>query len=576
MIEMLRKLSIRSRRHVDEEELLRLADGELTAWHSRRVQRHIEQCWTCRSRYEQVQSAILGFVEYRNRIVLPHLPRPNSARERFLRKIDLVGREVLESRSARAARVLRSAIAPMINPVFATFLIVIVSAAAIFVVWQRNVPSVSASELLDRAQAWDTGGAPQVGPGVIHQAIEIHTPTVTFDHSFYRDVQGRKRPRKGSAQLQDAALQRVFQSGGVDWRQPLSASDFRKWNEHLSKKKDEVFSDRSGTLTLRTRTNASEVQEESLTVRTGDFHPVARRLVMRDLGEVEISELSYDVLPWDAVNVAELFEPEVPVLAVAPSALRPVRTVPPVAALDKSELRARLVLNEIGADTGENISIERNRGSIAITGFVETQSRKNEIDQALLGLPFVSASVSTFETRNRQLVSSGQPISVQQQDVIAVVSPLQKYLASRSLPSDQAVQLSRDLLDEALEIDRQALALDLLEKRFPEAVQEGMAADNKALLQQLVTRYLSAINVAIQKERNLIGLVIGELPSYDSSNSTEIYTAADLLLFAHENRRLSGELLSQSNEMQRPGDVILAELADALLQCERVTAQLGR
>lgn len=576
MIKMLRTLSITSRRHVDEEELLRLADGELSAWHSRRVQRHIEQCWTCRSRYEQVQSAILDFVEYRNRIVLPHLPRPNSARERFLRKIDLVGRETVESPTARAAHALRSAIAPMINPVFATFLIIIASSTAIVLVWQRNVPSVSASELLDRAQAWDTGGATHARQGVIHQAVEIHTPTITFDHSLYRDLEGRKRPRKESAQSRDATLQRVFQSGAVDWEQPLSASDFRKWNEHLPQKEDEVFSDRNGTLTLRTRTNASEVQEESLTVRSGDFHPVARRLVMRGLGQVEISELSYDVLPWDAVNVAELFEPEAPVLAVAPSALRPVRTVPPVAALDESELRARLVLNEIGADTGENISIERNRGLIAITGFVETQSRKKEIDQALVGLPFVSASVSTFEARNRQLAASAQPASVQQQEVIAEVSPLQKYLASRSLPSDQAVQLSRDLLNEALEIDRQALALDALERRFPEAVRPGMAPDNRVLLQQLVTRYLSALNAAIQKERNLIGPVMGGLPSYDTSNSTRIYTAADLLLFAHENRRLSGELLSQSNEVQQPGDVILAELAGALLQCERVTGWLGR
>lgn len=578
MIEILRKMSIGSRRHVDEEELLRLADGELSAWHSRRVQRHLERCWTCRSRYEQVQGAILDFVEYRNRIVLPHLPLPKSTRDRFLRKIDELGRETMEPRLARVAYVLRSAIAPMTNPVLATFFIAIASVAAIFVVWQRSVPSVSASELLDRAQVWDTDRASPVSPGVIYQKIEIRTPTVTFDRSLYRDIEGRRRMRRGGTSLQQAALQRAVTSGGVDWQRPLSASDFRKWNDHLPDKKDEVFSNRNGTLTLRTRTNASEVQEESLTVRRADFHPVARHLVLRDLGEVDIAELSYEVLPWNAVDVAQLFESDALALPVVPSAMRrPAPTAPSAATLDEAELRARLALNEIGADTGENISVERNSDSVKIAGFVETQLRKREIDHAVVGLPFVSTSVSTFEVRNQQLAGpeEPQPTNIREENVVAQGSPLEMYLAAHSVPPQQALQLSRDLLDEALEIDRQALALNALEKRFPPVAWNSLTTENAALLRQLIGRHISVMQAAIQREWELIRAYAGEPTAAGLPLTAEVPTAADLLRFANENRRLSGELLGAQNEGQRSGDLILAELAESLQQCERISKNFG-
>ena len=578
MIDILRKLSIGSRRHTAEEELLQLADGELSAWRGRRVQRHIEQCWTCRSRYEQVQGAILDFVDYRNRIISPHLPLPQSGRDKFLRKISEAGCETREPFLVRAGQVLRSAAASTANPAFAAILIVIAAATAVFVVRQRNVPSVSANELLDRAQAWDTDRASPVSHGVIYQAIEVRTQGATFDRFLYRDIEGRRRMRKqGVASLQQPALQRAASSGEVDWQRPLSASDFRKWNNHLSSKRDEVLANGDGTLTLKTRTNVSEVQEESLTVRSADFHPVARRLVLRDLGEIDIAERSYDVLPWSAVNAAELFESDSPVVPFAPPAVhKPALAAPSADALDEAELRARIALSEIGADMGENVSVQRNKDSVTIAGFVETEPRKREIDQALAGLPLVSTTVSTFELRNQQLARSepAQPSSVREEDLVVQRSPLDIYLSAHSVPQDQAVQLSRDLLDEALQIDRQALALESLETRFPSAEQNSLTNENAALLKDLFSVHISALKVAIQKEQELIRPYAGgpaEIPL-----SADIFTTSDLVRFANENRRLSGELLAQQKDAQRPGDVILAELAKSLEQCELISEKLGR
>lgn len=576
MIEILRKLSIGSHRHASEEELLRLADGEMRAWQARRLHRHLEQCWTCRSRHEQVQGAIRDFVEHRQRIVLPHLPLGNGRRDQLLKRLEELTLDNTQAWTARAAQFLRSAAASMMNPVFATVLIVIAAATAIVVVWQHNAPTVSANQLLDRAEVWDSSKTAVTRAGVVYQKVEIRTPSVTFDHSVYRDIEGRRRPRRGSASLQQAALQSAFNAGGVDWQRPLSAYDYRKWNAQLREKKDEVFSEQRGTLTLRTSTNTGEVQEESLTVRNADFHPVARRLVLRDVGEIDISEVSYDVLPWNAINVAELFEPEPPSPPLAAPLRRPLVPLPSLAALDQAELRARLALNDVGADTGEDISVARNRSSVTITGFVETEPRKREIDQALAGLPLVSSSVSTFEVRNQQLatVDQSQPSSIRQQDVVAQGSPLDTYLAARSVSPDQASQVSRDLLDDALEIDRQAMALDALEKRFPQAARNSLSPENTALLQQLFRRHLSALNQTIQKEQQLIGSYVDDSSSDNALTAANVSTA-DLVRVANENRQLSGELLAQGKDGQRSGALILADLGRSLLECERMAKSLG-
>ncbi len=583
MSEIWRKLGISSRKHVVEEDLLRFADGELRPWHMRRVQRHLEQCWSCRSRYEQVQSAVRDFVDHRKRTIAPYLPLSESARNRFLRKVEELNRETAQLWPARAAQFLRSAMTPSAHPVFATLLVAIVAALTVFIVWQANVPTVSATELLDHAQAWDSNPAGEQHQGVVREKVEIRTPTSRLEQSVYRDVAGKRRPRTGDASLQQAVLQHAFKAGDIDWQWPLSASDFRKWNDQLPEKQQEVFSDRRGTLTLRTRTNSSEVQEQSITVRNGDFHPVSRRLVVRDLGEIDISELNYDVLSWSEVNIAQLFEPDINVASptpLLPTLRKSLAAVgPSLAALDEAELRARLALNQVGADTAENISIKQTGKAVSITGFVETEPRKREIEEALAGIPLVSASISTFELRRQRLAASDQTqvSHITEQSLATQSSPLEMFLTSHSVPQEQAVQLSRDLFDEALEIDRQALAIDSLEKRFSSSYRNNLSAENRTLFQELFQRHRAALNVALAKERVLVSPFEGKLllNSLGDSTGSDPNVAADLLRSAAENRRLSGELLAHGGtDAQRSGEVIMKELAESLRQCEQIAQSL--
>jgi hypothetical protein len=68
--------------------------------------------------------------------------------------------------------------------------------------------------------------------------------------------------------------------------------------------------------------HGAAMQEESLTVRRADFHPVARHLLRRDLSEIDIAELSYGVLSWSAMDVAQLFGSQPTALSVVQAGIK--------------------------------------------------------------------------------------------------------------------------------------------------------------------------------------------------------------------------------------------------------------
>jgi len=51
-----------SMRHISDEELVCFADGELAPRRAGEVESHLEACWDCRARMEDIQSTITGFV----------------------------------------------------------------------------------------------------------------------------------------------------------------------------------------------------------------------------------------------------------------------------------------------------------------------------------------------------------------------------------------------------------------------------------------------------------------------------------------------------------------------------------
>jgi len=48
--------------HLSDEQLLQFLDGESSARQAKRIQSHLSECWTCRSRQRELENAIAEFV----------------------------------------------------------------------------------------------------------------------------------------------------------------------------------------------------------------------------------------------------------------------------------------------------------------------------------------------------------------------------------------------------------------------------------------------------------------------------------------------------------------------------------
>jgi Putative zinc-finger len=69
--------------HVSDQDLLRALDGELTPRDGARVGAHLAECWTCRARKQEIESAIADFVR------LPKPPLPSAEGPRALLRAQL-------------------------------------------------------------------------------------------------------------------------------------------------------------------------------------------------------------------------------------------------------------------------------------------------------------------------------------------------------------------------------------------------------------------------------------------------------------------------------------------------------
>src|SRR5260370_35671820 len=63
-------------RRPENEQILRYADGELSARAARKVRAHLNACWECRGQLHESEETISDCVGYRNKVLKSHLPTP--------------------------------------------------------------------------------------------------------------------------------------------------------------------------------------------------------------------------------------------------------------------------------------------------------------------------------------------------------------------------------------------------------------------------------------------------------------------------------------------------------------------
>src|SRR5579864_107055 len=80
--------------HLSDEQILLALDGELSSREAAKVNMHLEACWSCRARSQQIESAIADIVEYRDSLIRPYFPVPPGGLEEFSTRLQKLARTV--------------------------------------------------------------------------------------------------------------------------------------------------------------------------------------------------------------------------------------------------------------------------------------------------------------------------------------------------------------------------------------------------------------------------------------------------------------------------------------------------
>ncbi|MCC6587899.1 MAG: zf-HC2 domain-containing protein [Bryobacterales bacterium] len=493
--------------HVDDERIVRYADGELGPKDAARVRAHLESCWECRAELDNIHRAVGECVRYRKalRDVLPAPPRPWQDLQPHFAEID----------SSLAQTSFLSRLAGILTPVRLVPLAAAAAALLVIVYTNRELPTVSAAEVLKKAVAAEQSRPQQL-----------------------RRYQIKSR----GARLTDPAtirrLETVAVAANYDWSAPLSARSFSRWHDSLADKQDAVFTT-ANYYTVSTRSQASEIVEASLQLRTADYVPTATSLEFRNHDRIDITEL-----PAEAA-IAHSAGPVEPSRGVQP----PLTEVKPLAGTTPAdELKVFAALRKLGADLGEPIEISRTADAVVVTVLGVDPSRRQQLQSGLASLSRVDLrfpelpappTVSTWRNLSRSTVTS--PFE----------GDLNQYFGGRAAV-DRFTDQTLELIDSAV---ARAHALRRLTEHFPPQVVATLPSDDRAEFQNLYADHATALAQSARQLNQLTNPVLTTLKAPPVSAGTGAATPAELLDSARTVEQLFAAVLTGATT-----DVAVAEL----------------
>ncbi len=363
-----------SQQHPPAGLLLLHLERELSDREAAAVDRHIAQCWQCRTQSHQLKRGIYAFIQYRNERLVPSVPQPPTPRYASRQRLY----PAASLPEPWPAAVLRCLVQPRANRYWWAAVTALAVVAAIAIASRfaprpgRVPPEVTAAELLRHASA--------VRPGIhaaIYQTVEIRYAGHTSRHEFLRR-RGQSivpRPPRNLPRLMP-----------VDWSDPLGAEQFALWRNTLTSRRDSVDIE-PDTMTLNTATLVpAEIASASLTVRRSDWRPIAKKVDLAGGSPLEIRELSYEV----RAETDPL--PSLAVSRPAPGAA-PRHAPPDEERLEFAEVELREALHRIEADIRETPRIWREGNRIHFSSWAEDAERAAALRLAASGIPEVRAEI---------------------------------------------------------------------------------------------------------------------------------------------------------------------------------------
>lgn len=494
--------------HPSREGLLLFVDGELQTKEAAQLEAHLEACWQCRVKTQKIQDAIADIIEFDDQVLTPRLVPPQGWRN-FDRKLtELVAASGKQSFTSRffgsLGRFLPSSHffalpRPLLHHVVrSTAVLLLLVLIVTLIIRLKREPTVSASQFLANtieAQALQTR---RTADPVIHQRLQVRRKDQPRESEvaleLWDDTKNRrvrqfltdgnksipftaiKGPTRSSGADLVNELAQVLRANHMDPARPLSAASYQSWHNTLQHQRDAVtitkLADGSEAVTLRTipatPVNLGQIAEATFVVGATDWLPTELRLnVASEDGHrvYELIQTISEVVSLVQVNPAIFTDQQVvspsphaspkemakketqPTPSLAPNA-QPLSPMP--AATAEVEIEALRLLNQSGADLGEQISVKRtSAGLLEITGIVETDKRKNEILNALSPIainPSIHIDIQTVadavarQTFNKPTPLPSTRVVEIESNTMAAEPELRAYFANKGKDTDEAMR----------------------------------------------------------------------------------------------------------------------------------------
>lgn len=413
-----------AREHLAEIELLRLADGELTAEELAAAHEHLAGCAECRARSAELAETAQAWDQYYRETWKPAMPAAPEEWPEFTRLVQR--RRVLPMLPRVAARIPGrwAAIAAS----------VVLAAGALM--WFIRPAELQAGELLMRAIAAEK--PKQKAP--VDKRVRVKTKRGTY--------------RAASKNAEAKRVEALFAEARYDFADPLSAEAYKQWHDGLTRYRDRVEGDVArGVFVIRTTAEAGgPLEEATLELRRTDYHPVQGAWRFAGGEMVEASEVTEASQKDSDREISAGPEPDRTNAGAGNTLLSP--SVPALASLSplSQELAVFAALHQLKADLGEPIEMERAQGRLTVTATGLTQDRREQLRAALTAVPGVAVK---FDEPKAQTMPAAESTAVRAEQ--RVEGPLSKALEGQD--PDVLLDASAAMMD-------RAHALRALDERF--------------------------------------------------------------------------------------------------------------
>ena len=435
----------RPSRHVRDEDLIRLIEGEAGQRAAERTRRHLRECWDCRTRLRDLEASIAEFARYRPAKRKAEANPPPKGWREFDCRLSSLARQLDESLGAQAP--------PAPTPRLSLFSLPLkIAAAALLavaaVIWLPGLQfAVSAEELIRSALAAEAESARNVPQPVVHERFRVQCSSAgapTLEPSvleLWTDLDGKRTRRQGST----AAWQRLSEilEANVPTERPLmapgaAAPDRPAAQANQTVHRTKLEDGRRGWL-LSTVSPAprqpGRVFETAMLFDAATWRAVRQTWrIQRPAGieECELHRDLYEVFPRELLS-ANIFE-RTPAAASPP---HPDQSVPPaVAAPTVSEAEtlraatlARYALHRLGICRSGSVEVNQtDSGWVEVAGVVSDTNQRRSALAALADIPLLR-----LELREPPAVALDPPTETG-------AAPLAQMAAGSEMPAEQLLR----------------------------------------------------------------------------------------------------------------------------------------